>query len=756
MIITKIEQLQPLFDFIDKHENLELDYESTGVQVRKDQVIGFAITTDTEGFYVVHQMWDGNKLVIVIPKEVCISILQRLKGKKLGFWNASFDVRLGYYYFGVNLLDELHADGMLALHTIMEEGVPFSHRPFALKTAAAHFLGEDATNEQAEMKTSIKANGGGPTEFYKADYEKMGLYAIQDGKLTAILKKRFLKQIEEEGLGELFFIDEVMPLYREVLIPMEMCGLPVHVEGLEDGLKSVEAARQTLESQIQAAIKPLLAEFEEWFLNKDYPPKRTGPFAQAAVDFFAPDSMPRTDSGAYSLTTKNIANLSQYAINTGSSREASGQMAAGYLQDWLSEEFLLRPEEVIQIQRRMHGTTPMFNLLSKFHLKRLFFDKLQEKPLSKTETGLPQCDEQFLDSVAHKYEWVPWLIEYNKLTKIKSAYVERLLEEHEDGTWYPSFSLHRTISGRLGSDAQQFPRPLEEGQASELVREHNNKIRHYFKAKPGYCFTGADQESLEPKCFAHASTDEKLREIFRKGHCFYSTVAIDVEGYTQYSADKSAPNFLGKLNKAARQDAKPYSLGFPYGYSAYKLHMETGRPKEECDRKYRNYFTAYNHLYNWMQETHAECYTKGYVFVETGRKRRFPQAVKIYQKYGEAILDDLKLWKQYHTEPGVYTEAKKARRVFKNLINNSVNVKIQGLAASIINRACIKIARKLKAESMMTKICLQVHDEVCLYGPISESKRAAEIMQEIMENNYTISVPLKAEAQSSETYGGTK
>lgn len=740
MIITEAAQLVDVKKFILANKSIAFDVESTGLNTRKEKVIGIGLSNGTESYYICHLTWEIDQLVEKIDYISCQALLTLIKNNcQIITWNAAYDCKIVESYFGVPIKDALYSDGMLAFHTTQEEGVPFSHRPFALKSVAAYFYGAEVVEEQADMKASIKANGGTPTEFYKADLEPMARYCMQDAALTYKLNEQFLKQIALEGLTNLYFEEEVMPLYREVLIPMEQLGIPVDVQGLEEGLKAVEADRQALEQRIQAAIKPLLAEFEEWYLNKEYPPKRTGPFAQTAIHLLAPNSLPQTPSGAYSLSEKAIDAMPESTIKA-----------------WLKEEIYLSDEIVNAVQEHLQGSTPTFNLLSKHHLKKLFFDKLREKALSFTETGLPQCDEEFLESVAHKYEWVPWLIEYNKLTKIKSAYIERLLEEHEDGIWYPSFSLHRTISGRLGSDAQQFPRPLEEGQGSELVRRHNNKIRHYFKARPDYCFTGSDYESLEPKCFAHASTDKRVQEIFHKGLDFYSFIAIMTEGLDGVSADKRDANYLGKINKLKRQNAKPYALGIVYGMTGYKLQFELGISQKEADQLVQNYLDAFPDLHKWMQDTAAKVYTEGQIKIETGRIRRFPRAVKIYNKYGEAILNDLTLWKKFNSEPAVYAEAKKARREFKNYINNGNNVQIQGLAASIVNRACIKIARALKDANLKTQICLQIHDEICCYGPESEKLQVQQIMRDVMQNNYKISVPLLAEPNSAETYGGTK
>jgi DNA polymerase I-like protein with 3'-5' exonuclease and polymerase domains len=745
MVITKFEDLDAVRKFISANSKLAFDTETTGLNTRKDHVIGFALSNGTQSFYICHKTWEGDKLQVKVPWSACKALLEQVQRQsQIVTWNAAFDCKVTKHFFKVDLTPRLYADGMLAFHTTQEEGVPFSQRPFALKTVAAHFYGPDVVSEQADMKASIKANGGSPNEFYKADLEPMARYCMQDAVLTWRLTNDFLMQIEAEGLSEFFFEEEVMPLYKDVLIPMELHGLPLDMQLLQTSLQEITQDIQNLETQIQAEITPFLDEFNQWFVDKEYPPKRTGPFAQAAIALYLKECMREwpgtlTGTGDYSLAAKNIELLPE-----------------SYIKDWLQEKSLLPDKTVQHIQRSLLGDQRPFNLLSKHHLKKLFFEKLGEKATSFTDLGSPQVNDEFIETMVPKYPWAGLLRDFNRLTKIKSAYIERYLEEEENGIWYASFQLHRTVSGRLGSDAQQMPRPLEPGQASDLVVKYTNRIRHFFKAAPEHCFIEADYESLEPKVFAHVSTDPKVQEIFHRGLDFYSHIAIMTEGLKEVSADKKAPNYLGKVDKAKRQAAKPYALGIPYGMSGYKLQFEIGVPQKQADQLVANYLRAFPDLHNWMQETAARVCSEGRISVETGRIRRFPRAVQIYKQYGDAILNDLHLWKQYHEDPAVYDKAKKARREFKNYINNGNNVQIQGLAASIVNRACIKIARALKAAGLKTQICLQVHDSIATYGPKSEAAQVSCIMQEIMENNYKISVPLIAEPKMAETYGGTK
>lgn len=720
---------------------LSIDIETTGLLKRKDKIIGIGLSDGTDSVYLTHLTWEDEQLAEKLPYNTMSELLQRLADKqiKLVTYNGAFDLPFIKNYFKVDLVPLLHADSMLLFHTLQEEGVPFSHKPFALKSVGAFFYGDDVVQDQHDMKESIKRNGGTANEFYKADLEPMSRYCQMDAELTIRLFQDLTPRLKDENLMDFFFEREVMPLYREVTIPMENGGLPLDLPLIQSSLTEINIDLFGLSKSIFLQIKPLLGPFEEWFLDKDYPPKRTGPFAQAVVELLGPDSLPKTESGAYSLAAKGVSMLPD-----------------GLLKSWLSGECLLSEDIVRQAQWKAHGDAPMFNLLSKHHLKKLFFDTLGETPLSRTETGLPQVDDEFLESVSKKYSWVPLLQDYNKLTKIKGTYIERFLEEQDDGVFYPSFFQHRTISGRYGSNLQQLPRPLEKGQASDLVIKYNNRIRHFFKAKPGYKFVGADYESLEPKVFAHASTDAKLQAIFQKGEDFYSRICIDVEGLTEYSAEKNAPNYLGKVNKSKRQEAKVYALGVVYGMTGYKLQFELNISQEEADAKVAAYLAAYPDLHTWMQDSQAKAYTQGFVTVETGRKRRFQRAVKIYNQYGDVILNDLELWKAYHKEPQIYAQAKKHRREFKNSVNNATNLQIQGLAASIVNLAGIEMTRRLTRAGLKSRLCLQTHDEWTLYAPDEEVEQASKIMQEVMEQNYKITVPLVAIPQAAQTYGGTK
>ena len=123
----------------------------------------------------------------------------------------------------------------MLFHTIYEDGVK-SEKPFGLKDISRVFehkikISEDEEKEKNVeiLKENVKSKGGSilknNLEIYKADLQILSDYACEDTDLTLRLFFYFSKFLVWEGLESFFYDDEVMPLYKEVTIPMEEKGL---------------------------------------------------------------------------------------------------------------------------------------------------------------------------------------------------------------------------------------------------------------------------------------------------------------------------------------------------------------------------------------------------------------------------------------------------------------------------------------------------------------------------------------------------
>lgn len=728
MIIDRVDDIEEVFNFLEKAKKVAFDIETTGLQPRTDKVIGFGISDAEYGFYIVHLKWNGEKLVEVIPYEECVKILNKLQNKDWVGWNSSFEVRFIRHYFNIDISKSLHSEGMLAVHTVDENRMSYK-----LKDIGAELYGEDAVEEQKLLFESIKNNGGNPSsDYYMADSYVLGKYCVQDCLLTYKIDETYLGLIEEEGLSQFYFKDEVMPLYKLVTINMEDRGIKLDLDLINKTRDEILLDIKTLHDKIQSLISPYLDEFNKWYLNKELPPKRSGEFAQYLC-MYADLALPKTKSGRYSLAKAKLESLDD-----------------SIYKDYLLGGECLEDHIIENIQKLWWGDQEkeyMFNISSKDHLKRLFFEKLEEEPVSRTDKGNPQVDHLFLLKASEKYEWVKYLVDYNKLNKLKSTYMDRFLERHLEGFYYPSFFQHRTVSGRFGSDLQQLPRPKEEGELSPVVLKYNNLIRKFFISRSGYVFIDSDYESLEPHVFAHVSGDDGLKDIFRKGHDFYSTIAIGTEKLLDVSADKSADNYLGKVNKPLRQKAKAYSLGVPYGMGGFALGKTLNIDQKEADKLVENYLDAFPYLKAWMDDSFDKLIKFGSIKSEAGRVRHFPSAPKIWYAHKDYIQDNLAIWKKYNEIPKKYKQMKYLAKQFKNMSNNAKNFQIQSLAASITNRACIAINRELLRQGIDGSVVAQIHDQIIVEVPEKYSEKCKKMIQFLMENTYRLSLKLKAPAE---------
>jgi DNA polymerase I-like protein with 3'-5' exonuclease and polymerase domains len=748
--VDSIEKLKDLIEHIKSCEIIAFDTETNSLNPRKGKIIGFSVSGEVgKGYYMPTMIFkDGELQDAIIEGKLAHDLAKKtislLVGKKLIMHNASFDVKFVKCFYDVDLLSSLYVDTMLLVHTVKEEGAGFmGGSAFGLKDIAKMIqkdIGLDvekaANEEQIALKESIKRNGGQITrenyEIWKADLELLSEYASADTDLTLRVYNHFIKTLKDENLEKFFFEDEVMPLYKEVTIPMEQVGIKLDMELIKSSRAKII---EKLQEYADLVTKELLKnpDVRAWVVYKAedaYPPNNKGTFAQELIKEMKFDLEQSARTGKYTVTKSALMRLPEC-----SAKHFLIHGDAAVLERDISMKISMK-------LWREDNDGAYFNIQSKDQLGEIAFGVLGIKPLSTTKTGKPQFDDDTVQSIAGKYEWAKNLRIYNRLLKIKSTYMDRFLDAQEDGRYYFYYKQHGTVSGRYGSDAQQLPRPKEEGDDEPIVIEYNNLIRAFFIHDEGNIFVDCDYESLEPHTFAHVSGDEGLKDIFRNNWDFYSTIAIKTEKLNQYSPDKKAPNFLRKLEPKLRNKAKAYALGIPYGMGAYALGMTLGIPTKEAKKLVDGYLNGFPELKNWMERSKKQAKEKGYVSTQVGRIRHLPKVKAIYDKIGDDLLD-WNIKKEMERQYGV-DQIKNLSRDYINGLNNSCNVQIQGLAASIVNRAALAINRKFIELGIRGWVCAQIHDQLVIEVEQARSEEAARIVQDLMENTTKLSINLKA------------
>lgn len=733
-ILTSKQEILQLDNYLTKgnFSRISVDTETNGLFFWKNLVIGLSLSVNSDsGFYIPFLTWvpdENSKKVKKIKKVVtpvyehgafkCVWtgdiypenvtpkdykypawIVQLLKKwlydakPELIMHNAPFDVLMIESSLGINLQDLVFCDTLLLKHAINENSSN------GLKETAILWskdLGipveEQANKEQLEMSESIIKNGGNykktKKDIWRADLPLMGKYAIADTFLTYGIFEvgidKFINEYEPKHL-DWFFEDEVMPLCREVIIPMKRHGVRIDVDYFVEMERETREKMEELEDIIIEQISDYIVDFDIGASIDEVVTKK------ALVEYLI-----EREGLEYPTSIKNgIAKKSLAKAVVTKAYAETAHWLWGYL---LGEnEFECSEVELTKIKKEIYksrtGKRNRFSISSDMHLRWLFCKKLGTDPRSLPQTESATAENPIASMKAtvlkdffyKDCKFVKPLLLWKKLQKLHGTYILPALELHNKGYLHMDFMQAGTTSGRFacrgGFNLQTLPRSEELdrcpqcGSKDVLVvnpiklvavmacsscgHEESDilcpsAIKQGFIAPEGMKIVNADYSSLEPRCFSFMSGDPKLKEIYLKNLDMYSKIYCDMEDPEgQYSPDPKAPNFLKKQRNDLRTMVKPVVLGIPYGardmqtarlMGFKKTVIIRGVEKEVWDvargREFRRkYLDTYPQLENYMLKQDTNACANGFVETIVARRRHFKFTKPVYKILASAKLD---------------------------------------------------------------------------------------------------------------------
>ena len=349
-----------------------------------------------------------------------------------------------------------------------------------------------------------------------------------------------------------------------------------------------------------------------------------------------------------------------------------------------------------------------FNIQSSKQLGEVLFDEIGLPARKKTKSGYSTSAE-VLESLAGYHPIIEDVLEYRKLTKLKSTYVDGLLKViAPDGRIHSHFQQTVTATGRLSSvdpNLQNIP------VRTELGRE----LRRMFVAEAGRVLVDADYSQIELRVLAHMADDAAMTQAFRDGQDIHATTAAKVYGVP-----------VEEVTPQMRSSCKAVNFGIVYGISDFSLAQDIGVTRKEAAAFIQSYLDTYPGVHRYMEAIKQSAKEKGYVETLFGRRRALPELNSKnfnLRAFGERA---------------------------------AMNTPIQGTAADIIKIAMLRVRDRLKAEGYRARLILQVHDELILEAPEDEAERAAALLREEMEHAAELRVPLVAEAKIGRSWYETK
>ncbi len=378
------------------------------------------------------------------------------------------------------------------------------------------------------------------------------------------------------------------------------------------------------------------------------------------------------------------------------SMEASGiRVNTGMLQE-LSMEM---EKSLSRLEVEIHDLAGVtFNINSPQQLSEVLFERLKLPVLKKTKKGF-STDIEVLEELSKGHPLPAKILEYRSLAKLKSTYVDALpaLVDPRTGRIHTSFNQTVTATGRLsssGPNLQNIPVRTELGQ----------RIRSAFVPGEGCWFLSADYSQVELRILAHLSADPVLREAFQKGHDVHARTAAELLGIP-----------LESVTAQMRREAKVVNFGIIYGMTAYGLAKELGVEQKVAQAYIDGYFQRYKGVRAYLDKVLEQAREKGYVETLLGRRRYLPEILS--------------------SNP---TARKFAERT-------AINTPIQGTAADLIKKAMIRIHNRLRAEGCLSRMLLQVHDELLLEVIEPEREKIEALVKQEMESVHSLDVPLKVD-----------
>lgn len=400
------------------------------------------------------------------------------------------------------------------------------------------------------------------------------------------------------------------------------------------------------------------------------------------------------------------------------------------LEKQLAEKLLATEKEIYQLAKEE------FNINSTKELRRVLYEKLQIKPLRKTDGGQYSTEASVLEWLKSEHPVIEKILEYRGIKKLLSTYALPLREAVDPYTQrvHTSFSQIVAATGRLASSDPNL-------QNIPVKDESGKMIRKAFYAQDGWSFLSLDYNQIELRILAHYSQDPSLCEAFRKGEDVHDLAALllfhaqifpeqtDVL-FTESDFAKGS-SVMRKLHEhpsyaAFRSQAKVMNFSIAYGVTDFGLAQNLSISRQEAALLIETYFNRFPKIKDYMDLQISQARENKFSENFFGRKRSLKN-INAARRYDRLSAERL-----------------------------AINNPIQSTAADIIKLAMIDIDKKLRVQKLQSRMLLQIHDELLFECPQEELAAVQKLAKKIMENIVSLQVPLTVATAKGKTWDEAK
>jgi len=369
--------------------------------------------------------------------------------------------------------------------------------------------------------------------------------------------------------------------------------------------------------------------------------------------------------------------------------------------DYLSEIEVKLKSDMEELEKDIYKDAGCeFNIMSPAQLGVILFETLGIKYPKRTKDNKYSTSKDILDKIRHLHPIVDKVLEYRTLAKLYTNYAVGLKDEvREDGRIHTIFTQTLTRTGRLSSISPNLQNIPARSDFSRLIRKA-------FIPDDDSVILSSDYSQVELRIFAHMSKEENLIQAFVEDKDIHAKTASDIFHVP-----------MDEVTKEMRRNAKAVNFGILYGISSFGLSEDLGIDITTAKDFIDNYLETYPGIMDYMEKQKSEAYQYGYVTTLMNRKR---------------VIEEL--------NSKNYLIRSSGERM-------ALNTPIQGTAADILKKAMVEIYNEFNKRGLKSKMLIQVHDELVFNVLNNELDEVKEIVRDIMENTFKLSVPLKVDIE---------
>lgn len=679
IIVDTVSKLKKLAEKMKDLQEFAFDTETNTLQVagenREFICVGISISWGKQNNYYIpmgHRRVEDYKrnLSIEVVQEYLQPIFNRDDVRIIGH-NLKYDMHV-LKRIGISIATKDFFDTMLA-SWLLDENTPNGLKQITsdnLNVPQTHFA-EVINNVPAEVKKEFGLKATNKATFDLTLIDESAFYALDDPFYTYYNYMYLLDELEKDGMDKIYF-KKMIP-FMIVLFNMEERGITVDREALDE-----------MNVNITKDMENLLYDMTE-ILGVEFNPNSNQQL-QAILFGYVKDIKKPDEVNP----KKGISPIQEIR------EKYEGK------KNWTEERI---QKKIADLWAKYDETIGEWKVFVE--------NGFDFKPTSTTSAGAPSTDSGSLWTLSHKeykvkrkregVEFCSLLLEYKRLAKLKSAFIDGLESQlYDDGKAHCSFNQIGTTSGRISCSSpnlQQLPKAHGD--------EDNYAIRKLFigsidpVTKKRKKIIAVDYSNLEIRCTAHLSGDPLLLDMFAHGKDIHGTTAINMFELTDCD-DKT----VKQKHPDLRQAAKVLNFLLIYGGSASALYdslkYDRSAPIDLGDKEHLAKYKKFG-VKNGVDV--AQVYIDKYFDSYKGVAQMIRENKKFARKHGFVYT----IIKRKRRLEGINSSDNKIRSYCERL---ATNARVQGTASDIVSSAQVRLENDPWFEEHRCYMLVQVHDRL--------------------------------------------